>query len=240
MKVQGTINNCDSKLLDPRTKMAATIIVTQIMIGSGDVGIMVYVRLFLAFLTFAAVIVSGYFRLGIGYGVAYGAAMYVTNTVVVLNSTPGVIVVMLTGIISRLLPGLIMGSYLFKSTAVSDFIASMEKMHVPNVVTLPLSIMFRFIPAIQEEYASIKKAMIMREITSVRNPIIMLEYRLVPLLMSVLNIGNDLSVAAVSRGLGRGVKRTCMSECRLKLIDIVFMISLLICLAIYLFTIIIG
>lgn len=36
----------------------------------------------------------------------------------------------------------------------------------------------------------------------------MLEYRLVPLMVSVVKIGDELSAAALTRGLGAPVKRT--------------------------------
>ena len=35
-----------------------------------------------------------------------------------------------------------------------------------------------------------------------KNPFLMLEYRLVPLMVSVVKIGDELSAAALTRGLG--------------------------------------
>lgn len=46
-----------------------------------------------------------------------------------------------------------------------------------------------------------------------------LEYRLVPLMMSVAKIGEELSAAALSRGLGGLKKRTCMVELRFGIWD---------------------
>ena len=41
---------------------------------------------------------------------------------------------------------------------------------------------------------------------------LVLEYRIVPLMMSVVTIGNDLSAAALTRGLGNGKKRTSICK----------------------------
>ena len=71
--------------------------------------------------------------------------------------------------------------------------------------------MFRFFPTILEESRSINDAMRMRGIGSknlVKDPIALFEYRLVPLLMSIVKIGGELSAAALTRGLGGPVKRT--------------------------------
>ena len=48
----------------------------------------------------------------------------------------------------------------------------------------------------------------MRGITTLRSPMKMLEYRVVPLMMSIAKIGEELSAAALTRGLGAPQKRT--------------------------------
>ena len=53
-----------------------------------------------------------------------------------------------------------------------------------------------------------------------KNPSMILEYRLVPLMMSVAKIGEELSAAALSRGLGGLKKRTCMVELRFGIWDV--------------------
>ena len=85
---------------------------------------------------------------------------------------------------------------------VSEFVAAMERMHVPQKIVIPVSVVFRFFPTVREEYAAIRDAMKMRGITTLRSPMKMLEYRIVPLMMSVAKIGEELSAAALTRGLG--------------------------------------
>lgn len=72
-----------------------------------------------------------------------------------------------------------------------------------------MSVIFRFFPTISEEYQAIRDAMKMQGIRfGGKNPFLMLEYRLVPLMVSVVKIGDELSAAALTRGLGAPVKRT--------------------------------
>ena len=59
---------------------------------------------------------------------------------------------------------------------------------------------------VKEEYAAIRDAMKMRGITTLRSPMKMLEYRVVPLMISIAKIGEELSAAALTRGLGAPAK----------------------------------
>ena len=109
----------------------------------------------------------------------------------------------------RLMPGLIMGAYMLSSTTVSEFIAAMHRMHIPQQITIPLSVMFRFFPTVLEEFHSINTAMKMRDIRiGGRHAGRFIEYRLVPLMVCSVNIGSELSAAALTRGLSAGVQRT--------------------------------
>jgi len=45
-----------------------------------------------------------------------------------------------------------------------------------------------------------------------KNPFLMIEYRLIPLMVSVIKIGDELSAAALTRGLGAPVRRTNVCE----------------------------
>ena len=110
----------------------------------------------------------------------------------------------------------------------SEFILAMQKMRIPECFIIPFSVMFRFFPTVYEEADSIGKAMQMRGITMqnfFKSPSAMLEYRLVPLMMSVVTIGNDLSAAALTRGLGSDRKRTSICKIGFHIADYLFMLS---------------
>lgn len=127
-------------------------------------------------------------------------------------------------LIFRFFPVFMFGYYIIKSTKPNEFISAMNLWHVPEAFIISVSVVFRFVPTLAEENKSISNAMRMREIRFgtkkfLKNPSMILEYRLVPLMMSVAKIGEELSAAALSRGLGGLKKRTCMVELRFGIWD---------------------
>ena len=73
---------------------------------------------------------------------------------------------------------------------------------------IPFAVIFRFFPTVAEEYRSIRDAMQLRGVSWKNGPVAMVEYRLVPLIASMVKIGDELSAASVTRGLGGSAKRT--------------------------------
>ena len=136
-----------------------------------------------------------------------------------------IIVAMLTSIINRMGPGLLMGYFLLSTTTVSEFNAAMERMHIPKQMIIPLSVMFRFFPTIKEESSSINDAMRMRGISfgKSRGGILsLMEYRLIPMFISCVKIGEELSCSALTRGLGSPIKRTNICKIGFGFIDILY------------------
>ena len=149
-------------------------------------------------------------------------------------------------IITHMMPITIVLYYVMMSTKVNEFLAAMARMHVPNKVTIPLAVMARFFPTVFDEARAIGNAMRMRGIRlfslrTLANPFSILEYRLVPLLVSVTKIGDELSIAAVTRGLSPETKRTCVATIGFHVQDlIVFVYCMIVVLACYVFPDLVG
>ena len=47
-------------------------------------------------------------------------------------------------IVLRMLPGLAMGEYSLLTTSMSDLVASLKKLKFPDILIIPISVMFRF------------------------------------------------------------------------------------------------
>ena len=143
-----------------------------------------------------------------------------------LGATPfGMILGMLTYLILRMIPELMLGSWLVNTTNISDFIASMEKMKLPFVIIIPLAVTLRFMPTIRAEFRNIKNTMKMRGIglsfsSVIRHPLMTTEYVMVPLLMRSIKIADELSASALTRGLGSHKSRTSYHNIRLNTRDI--------------------
>ncbi len=83
---------------------------------------------------------------------------------------------------------------------------------------------FRFFPTIGEENAAISDAMRMRGIRfGGRHPGKMIEYRLIPLMISVVKIGDE-DAAALTRGLGAPVRWTDICKIGFHVQDIIMFI----------------
>lgn len=116
-------------------------------------------------------------------------------------------------IIRRLLIPFNLGYYFLYSTKVSSLLASMERIRIPKIIRIPFLVMFRYTPIIKNEFKHISEAMKLRGIGKnmvFSNPLLYMEYLIIPLLFSATNIGEDLSQAAFSKGLSiDGKKHRC-------------------------------
>lgn len=196
--------------LDPRTKLIFMLMLNIVLIGGSLTGISALVRPFFALVPFILLLLEKKQSLAGVYGIFISLAVLcelflVSRTSGALN----LVVIIFSGLLSRFIPGLVMGFYMVNTTKISEFIAAMERMHLPNMIIIPFVVMIRFFPTVNEERAAIKDAMCMRGIRFGGGSLTaMLEYRLVPLMVSVVKIGEELSAAALTRGLGSPVKRT--------------------------------
>ena len=197
-------------LLDPRTKLLMLITVTSLMLSTGNSGVMNIVKPVLSVLPFILLLTERRWKTAAKYLVLYAVCFALERAALYrLSGLASFLLLALCSIMTRFAPGIMMGAFLIASTSVSDFIAAMKRMHISEKIVIPLSVIFRFFPTIGEENAAISDAMRMRGIRfGGRQSGKMLEYRLIPLMISVVKIGDELSAAALTRGLGAPVKRT--------------------------------
>lgn len=225
--------------LDPRIKLLVLVVINIVMVAGNIRGTEYYVRIVLAFIPLILLLQEHKWKFALVYLVLFGFASFgegfvVQNTSGVLN----LVFLIFSGLISRFMPGLITGYYLISTTTVSEFIAGMERMHVTENITIPLAVMFRYFPTIAEENHAISNAMKMRGIGlggGTKNPITLLEYKLVPIMMSTVKIGDELSAASLTKGLGNKIRRTNMCKIGFSAFDIVLASIILVCFGIFLY-----
>lgn len=232
------LNHTGTKsLLDPRTKILLILTITSVIIGGGNDGLLVIVKPILTAVPLALFLAEKRWKSAVTYTLIYAAAYL--GELLLVPLTQGFlnfIVVACCGIFSRFMPGIAMSSYLVNSTTVSEFMAAMERLHLPQKLTIPLSVMFRFFPTVTEEYGAIGDAMRMRGIRfGGGKPMKMLEYRMVPLMVSCVKIGDELSAAALTRGLGAPGKRTNICKIGFAAPDVIAMIVCAVSIAVLLY-----
>ena len=201
-----------SALLDPRCK-----ILLLVCIG--------FVSYFLAgeVVSLALMLVYGLFiALGNGGKWAYLNALlrYVQVPVLsVIMSVFGVTVL-------KLIPIMMMGLWILRTTYMDDLMVALQRMRLPQAVTIPLVVMFRYIPTLRIEYRQIRSTMDIRGISDtvwkrVSHPLATIEYILIPLLMRCLKVTDELAASGTTRGLELECKRYALRPIRFSWREIV-------------------
>ena len=118
--------------------------------------------------------------------------------------------------------------YCDSTTSVSEFVCALRKMKVPEAVVIPCMVVVRFFPTVKEDYRQIRNSMELRGIggtafNAVCHPMRRLEYVVIPLLMNSNNVAQDLSVAALTKGLGIEGEHTSMTQIRMSTLDYIYM-----------------
>ncbi len=149
-----------------------------------------------------------------------------------LTVSAGGILYIFSMYIRKLIPCIMLGKYIIKTTKVSKFMASLYRMKVPKGFSIALTISLRYFPTMKEEWSYIKDAMLLRGISSsffgfIKKPLKILEYVYVPMLISASKISDEITQAAITRGIDHINRRTCIEKVGFTFIDfVVFIIYL--------------
>lgn len=221
--------------LDPRTKLFMLITLSILMLNTGNENIMLVLKPILALLPFSLFIFSKRIKVAFAYISLFSLSLFFEVYLAKFGgSFVSFIAVAVGFIMTRFAPSIVIAFFLMTTTSVSEFIGSMKRMHITDKLTIPLSVVFRLFPTIKEEAASINDAMKMRNITP-KNPMDMFTYRIVPLMISIVKIGEELSQAALTRGFGSPKKRTNMCDIGFLLQDYIYCGICILCLGTYFF-----
>ncbi|QDR79890.1 energy-coupling factor transporter transmembrane component T [Sporomusa termitida] len=126
----------------------------------------------------------------------------------------------------KFIPVIMLGHWLVTTVKINDFITAMEQMGFTRAVIIPLAVLLRFLPTVKDELGYILDTMKMRNIELsfkglLVQPVRMLEYILVPLLLRSVKLADELSAAALTRGIDGTNQRTSLREVRILFADMV-------------------
>ncbi|MCH3916011.1 MAG: energy-coupling factor transporter transmembrane protein EcfT [Spirochaetia bacterium] len=212
---------------DPRTKMS--ILVISVLAASMAPDLPYELGLVLLIALFA--LLCGRLRMAILGIVGYVIFYFLTEAIYSFpkESTQAVLVAFL-GLVHKVYPCGFMGNIIIKTTKVNEFLSAMHKLHVPKALTIPLAIMLRYIPTIREDWQFIKDAMRLRDVSPtvigfLKHPSTTLECVYTPLLMAASKATDELSIAAVTRGIENPKPRTCFVRIHLRATDYIILSS---------------
>lgn len=184
----------------------------------------------ITFLLLVPFFLSGKIKSGIKLAIMYyGFLMIDYFCIPLLNDRIAILVSMVVVSLRMILPCIIAGTYAFMTTTVSEFICALRKIHVSECVIIPCMVIIRFFPTIKEDYSQIRNAMAFRGVgvgkfSLITQPMKTLEYIIIPLLMNGNNVSQDLSIAALTKGIGVKGNHTCVEQIKVKAIDYIYIL----------------
>ena len=121
------------------------------------------------------------------------------------------------GLFHKVYPCGMLSGIVVSTTKVSEFLAAMSRIHAPKKLVIPLAVMLRYVPTIQEDWRFIKDAMRMRDVSPspkglLTHPAMTVECIYVPLMMAASKAADELSIASITRGIENPKPRTCLVQ----------------------------
>ncbi len=210
--------------LDPRTKLILMII-TLIFITFAASGW--YEVIWIGLILFTGILLGRIWktvRSALIFGMLWMFALYILP---MLKGTLHTSLLVWLGLIFKCYPCFMLGAVVIGTTHISEFMAAMSRMKIPKAVILPMAIMFRYFPVIGEDWRYIKDAMKLRGISPTpigfaRNPSMVIDALYVPMLMASSKAADELSVAAITRGIENPKQRTSRISLKIGTVDIIF------------------
>jgi energy-coupling factor transport system permease protein len=113
---------------------------------------------------------------------------------------------------------------------VGELAHALQRMHIPRLMIVALSVALRFFPILAAEASAVLGAMKLRGIrlslgTVARHPLRMIEYFAVPLILRISVVTDEIARAATVRGIDSKQMRTSLYALRIGAVDGLFMLS---------------
>ena len=212
--------------LDPRTKILILAVTSVSVFMNKSIA----VECVLAGIPLVLLSVSGNLKRMLKYAAFFLALLLIQLFIVPrLPVTFDGIVYMFAVYIRKLLPCFMLG-FLIATTSVSKFLAAITKLRLSKGLTIALAVTLRYFPTMREEWASIRDAMALRGISAsaaglISHPIQTMEHVYVPLLVSASRISDEITQAAITRGIEHTGERSCIEEIAFSFADLLVVIA---------------
>ena len=190
---------------DPRTELLLLVLANIVAFTQHSVWVEITWVVFLLLLIVACGCQKSAGKLAIAFGICLALQYYV------FPNGPKILASSFTIIVSyarKIFPCLIVGTMVLQKTPVRELMVALRKWHIPQGLIIPLSVTVRYFPALKEETGYIRDAMKLRNIHGVQK----IECLLVPTMISATTTAEELSAAAVTRGLENPAPKTSMIE----------------------------
>lgn len=211
----------NARAFDPRTKLA--LILLCVLCATLASNLWFQLALVLLIGLFSALCGKGrYALMGI-----FAYALICAFTAWCMGALTGVwrtMFVAFLGLLHKVYACGMLAGVVIRTTRVGEFLSAMERLHCPKKLTIPMAVMLRYLPTIREDWHFITDAMRLRDVSPtligfLKAPGMTINCIYVPLLTAASKAADELSIAAVTRGIENPKKRTCLAELRMRAAD---------------------
>ena len=184
-----------------------------------------WLELALIGLLLALMIVHRRFAMAIKWAVGYCALVVFQQFI--LPVSPMIIATSFTIFATytrRMFPCLMTGALMLACTPLRYLIVALRQLHIPQKLIVAISVTLRYFAAIREEVGYIRDAMKLRNIRGLDR----LECTVMPLMVSATETAEELSAAAVTRGIENPARKTSAVSLRMPAADCIGMLAVFI------------
>ena len=165
----------------------------------------------------------------LSYAVMYGVIFGLTAVNVPVLS---VIFPPFLMMIVRAYPLYLLLKLLADKAPMDELLYSLDRIHIPKSLSIPLMIVYRYVPTIFREIHYINESLKMRGLnlsfSNLKRLPGTLENYIVPLLFRSEKISEELSAASLCKGLSTERKRTCYTDVRFTAADYLYLLGMVI------------
>jgi energy-coupling factor transport system permease protein len=206
--------------IDPRTKLLVLLLLNITVSASLDTAV---IRIS-AGMVFVIVLCMGAPGITLRAIAVYVVLSGVLRLCAVFPGVPPIFISIIAAYGIRFFPVLLFAAGFIATTKVSYLICAMQKLRVPKSIIITFSVVMRFFPCVHDDFSRAKDAMRLRGIgfsarNLLRHPLRTFEYAVVPFMIRCATIAEELSVAALVRGIENTKRRTSIAELRLTWVD---------------------
>ena len=146
-----------------------------------------------------------------------------------LSGTWRTMFVAFLGLVHKVYACGMLAGLVISTTKVGEFLSAMARLHIPKKLTIPIAVMLRYLPTIQEDWHYIKDAMRLRDVSPtlwgfLKAPALTVNCIYVPLLTAASKAADELSIASVTRGIENPKPRTCLINIRMQAADFLVLV----------------
>ena len=214
MIVEGTINApIEKQTIDPRAQLIILVLINIIGMTNRSFKMEIVSMIVLAML----LIWQGMWEKCLRYSIAYGIVwLMIALSVLIPNPITGLMA--MVGVMGRkTVPVIMFASSIIASTKIGKLIAALQDINFPRGLTIALAVAIRFFPTLKEESSVVINSMKMRGLnfnlkSIITHPVLVVENILVPIMMRMTIIADELAVSSMTRGIDSMKKRTSYYE----------------------------